>query len=420
MAHTGQARDIPEESRMSEIRLYLRRDSLLEGTDCAWSLLDDAGQLRGSGAHLEDLPRAQHCRLVLAGDLVLTVKTPLPDLPERRLAPLLPAAVEAVTLVEADTIHVVMMARGMDNEAILAVLEEAWLRRILDKLAELGLYPDCALPDYLLLPWNEGDWSIGWRGVETVARFGSVEGMSLDDGEPPIGLTLALAQRSRPQQMKVFQGGNMGVPDWERWREVLGTRVETAGPWDWRTCPWPDLPDLLQGKHSPGRSRMDWTRLARPLAWGALLLAGIQLAGMTLDWGLLARESANIRQEMHDLAERALPAHAAVVDPPWQVTEQIQTLRSASGNPSPDALVGLLGRLGQIWPTTASPQIKTLTFEAGSLSVLLAEADADWLRALKAAAPSRGLEITDQEEKDKGKGVRLSVRPIGKEVRHAQ
>jgi hypothetical protein len=197
--------------------------------------------------------------------------------------------------------------------------------------------------------------------------------------------------------------------------------VETAGPWDWRTCPWPDLPDLLQGKHSPGRSRMDWTRMVRPLAWGALLLAGIQVAGTALDWGLLARENAGIRQEMRDLAERALPAHAAVVDPAWQVTEQLQTLRSAAGKPSPDALVGLLGRLGQVWPAVGAPQIKTLTFEAGTLSVSLAEANAEWLDELKVAAPSRGLEITSGDDKDKG--VRLNVRPTGKtgkDARHAQ
>ncbi len=406
---------------MSELRLYLRRDSLQEGTDCAWALLDDTGQLRGSGARLEELPRAQHCRLVLAGDLVLTVKTRLPDLSERRLAPLLPAAVEAATLVEADTIHAVLMERAMDAESTLAVLEEAWLRRVLDKLAGLGLYPDCALPDYLLLPWSEGEWSIGWRGAETMARFGKVEGMALDDSEPPVGLTLAVAQRGRPAAVKIFLGANMGTPDWARWREVLGVAVETAGPWDWRTAPWPDLPDLLQGKHSPGRSRMDWTRLVRPLAWGVALLVGIQFAGMFLDWALLARESANIRQEMHDLAERALPAHAAVVDPAWQVTEQLQNLRAAAGKPSPDALVGLLGRFGQVWPAVGAPRIKALTFEAGALSVSLAEANAEWLDELKVAAASRGLEITSEDDKDKG--VRLNVRPTGKtgkEARHGQ
>ncbi len=403
---------------MSELRLYLRRDSLLEGTDCPWSFIDDAGQMRGSGAHLADLPRARHCRLVLAGELVLAVKTRLPDLPERRLAPLLPAAAEAATLAEADSLHAVLMGRDADGDAILAVLEEAWLKRVLDKLAELGLHPDCALPDYLLLPWREGDWSIGWGGGENVARFGKLEGMALDDGEPPIGLTLALAQRGRPANVQVFQMADQGEPDWDRWRAALGAMVVSAGRCDWRTCTWPVLPDLLQGKHAPGRSRMDWPRLARPLAWGAALLVGIQLAGTLLDWSLLARESRGIRQEMRDLAERALPAHAAVVDPAWQMTEQLQNLRSAAGKPSPNALVGQLGRLGQVWPAAQAPRIKTLTFEAGTLSLLVAEADADWLDQLKVAAPSRGLQITTETDKDNS--VRLTVRPSEKEARHGQ
>ncbi len=403
---------------MSELRLYLRRDFLLEGTDCPWSFIDDAGQLRGSGTRLEDLPRARYCRLVLAGELVLVVKTRLPDLPERRLAPLLPAAAEAATLVEADNLHAVLLGRDANDDAILAVLEEAWLKRVLDKLAELGLNPDGALPDYLLLPWREGDWSIGWGGGESVVRFGRLEGMALDDGEPPIGLALALAQRGSPASVQAFQMADLGEPDWDRWRTSLGTTVASAGRCDWQTCPWPALPDLLQGKHAPGRSRMDWQRLARPLAWGAALLVGIQLAGTLLDWSLLARESRGIRLEMRDLAERALPAHAAVVDPAWQMTEQLQNLRSAAGKPSPNALVGQLGRLGQVWPAAPAPRIKTLTFEAGTLSVLLAEADADWLDQLQMAAPSRGLQITSETDKDNS--VRLSIRPTGKETRHGQ
>jgi general secretion pathway protein L len=403
---------------MSELRLYLRRDALLEGPDCPWAMLDEAGQLRSSGTRLEELPRARHCRLVLAADLVLTVRTALPDLPERRLAPLLPAAAEAATLVEADTIHAVLMGRDADGQATLAVVDEAWLRRILEKLAGLGLYPDAALPEYLLLPWSEGGWSVGWRGGETVARFAKGEGMSLDDGEPPVGLSLAIAQRGRPQSVQVYQAANMGVPDWARWRAALDTTVESAGSWDWRTAPWPELPDLLQGKHSPGRSRMDWTRLVRPLAAGALLLAAVQVVGMLLDWGLLARENAAMRTQMRALAERALPAHAAVVDPAWQVTEQLQRMHSASGKPSPDAMTGLLGRLAQVWPAVGGPKIKTLTFEAGAISVDLAEADNAWLAQLKAAAPSRGLEVSSQEDKDMG--IRLSVRPGGKGGFHAQ
>lgn len=405
---------------MSELRLYLRRDSFQEGADCAWSLLDDAGQLRGSGTRLDDVPRARRCRLVLAGDLVLTVKVSLPDLPERRLAPLLPAAAEAATLVEADTLHAVLMARIGAGEAVLAVVEDSWLKRVLDKLAALGLYPEGALPDYLLLPWDEGDWCVGWRGAETVARFGRAEGLCLDEGDPPVGLALALGQRARPGKLRLFQGAHAVLPDLERWRAALGLPVEAAGAWDWRTCPWPDLPDLLQGRHSRSLGRVEWSRLARPLAWGVLLLAGIQVAGTALDWGLLARESANLRRDMRNLAEQALPAHATVVEPAWQVTEQLRGLRAAAGHASPDALAGLLGRLGQAWPVAGAPRIKAVNYETGVLGVLIETPDGTWLDQLRVAGQARGLDVAVQEEPDPSRGVRLSVRPSGKEARRAQ
>jgi len=403
---------------MSELRLYLRRDSLLEGMDCGWALLDDAGHLQGSGTRLEELPRAQLCHLVLASDLVLSVKAPLPDLSERRLAPLLAAAAEAATLVDADAIHAVLMERGEDAEATLAVVEEAWLSRVLSRLAGLGLHPDAALPEYLLLPWTPGGWSVGWRGNDTLARFGKAQGMALDDGEPPVGLSLALAQRGRPERVKVYQGDNVGAPDWARWRAALDTTVEAAGLWDWRTAPWPELPSLLQGKHASTRNRLDWKRLLRPLAWGAIALVGIQVVGLTLDWAMLARESASLKQETRVLAERTLPAHAAVVDPAWQMLERLQELRTATGNPPANALVGLLGRLSQAWPAAAT-QVQTLVYEGGALTVSLVEADAAWLDQLKAAAATRGLAISATQD-DKGKGVRLSVKPAVKEDRHGQ
>jgi general secretion pathway protein L len=405
---------------MSELRLYLRRGSFLEDGDCTWALLDDKGHLQSSGNQLTDLPRARHCRLVLASDLVLTLKAPLPDLPERRLAPLLPAAAEAATLVEADTIHAVLMERTSADEAILAVVEDAWLSRILGKLAAIGLHPESALPEYLLLPWTAGSWSVCWRSNHLLARFGKCEGMPLDAGEPPVGLVLALAQRGRPEAVKVHVGENAGLTDWERWRTALAAPVEAAAPWDWRTAPWPELPSLLQGRHSPGLKRVDWTRLARPVAWGVAALAAIQLVGLNLDWMLLAREKAGIQQEQKVLAERSLPASSAIVDPPWQVAERLRILQTAAGNPSPSTLVGLMGRLSQAWPQFGNIQIRTLAYEGGTLSASIAEADPAWLDQLKAAALAQGLAVGSQLDKEGGKGIVHTVRSAEKEGSHGQ
>lgn len=404
---------------MSELRLYLRRDSLAEGADCPWALLDDSGQLQGSGQQLADPPRSRHCHLVLAADLVLTLKAPLPDLPERRLAPLLPAAAEAATLAEADTLHAVAMGRAKDGEAILAVVEDAWLSRVLAKLAALGLHPDSALPEYLLLPQSEGSWTVWWRGNNPAARFGKCEGMALDSGEPPVGLMLAIGKHGRPDAVRVFHGDNAGSPDWERWRAALGTPVEAAGPWDWRAAAWPELPNLLQGKHAPGLKRKDWKRLLRPLAWGAVSLAAVQLIGLGVDWALLASENDRIKQEMRVLAERALPANSAIVDPPWQVTERLRSMQTATGSPAPDALLGLLGQLSLAWPSFGNIQVRALSYEAGALRATLAEAEASWLDQLKIAAAARGLAITSQEGKEGG-GVQLSVGALAKGGRNGQ
>jgi general secretion pathway protein L len=406
---------------MSELRLFLRRDSLLEGTDCAWALLDDKGHVQSSGNQLVDLPRSRRCNLVLASDLVLTLKAALPDLPERRLAPLLPAVAEAATLVEADAIHAVIMDRTADGEAILAVVENAWLSRILSKLAVLGLHPEGALPEYLLLPWTAGSWSVCWRGKHLLARFGKCEGMPLDDGDPPVGLVLALAQRGHPEAVKVYLGENAGSLDWDRWRTTLAATVDAAGPWEWRTAAWPELPSLLQGIHSPGLKRTDWTRLARPVAWGAAALAIIQLVGLNLDWAMLARENADIQHEMHVLAEKALPASSAIVDPPWQVTERLRTMQAGTGGPSPNALVGLLGRLSQAWPPLGNIQVRTLSFDGGALSATIAEVDSAWLDQLKTAAAAQGLTVSSQQDvKDHGKSIRLSIRSTEKGARNGQ
>ncbi|MGO9443597.1 MAG: type II secretion system protein GspL [Thiobacillaceae bacterium] len=403
---------------MSELRLYLRRDTFSDGNGCAWALLDDKGHVQSTGNQLDDLPRSRRCRLVLAAELVLTLDARLPDLPERRLAPLLPAAVEAATLVDADAIHAVIMDRPSDGLATLAVLDESWFKRTLSKLAEFGLHPDSALPEYLLLPWTANGWSVCWRSNNSMARFGKCEGMSLDEGEPPAGLILALAQRGRPDAVHVYASENAGAPDWSRWRTTLGTPVEAAGPWDALTAPWPELPSLMQGTYTPGLRRLDWVRLTQPLIWGGVALLAIQLVGVTLDWAMLSRENANILHEMHGLAEQALPVNSAIVDPPWQVMERLQSMQAASGNPAPNALVGLLGRLSMAWPALGTVQVRTLSYEGGGLSASIAGADPSWLDQLKTAAATQGLSVSSTVDQDNANSVRLTIRPTAKEGIH--
>jgi len=410
---------------VSELRLFLGRDTLLQGSDCAWALLDESGQVRGSGNQLDNAPKAMHCRLVLAGDLVTIVKAPLPDLPLKRLEPLLPGAVEAVTLTDADALHTVLLGREGNGQACIAVLEKAWLSRVMRQLTDLGLHPDSALPEYLLLPWTAGQWTVLWRGDETQARLGFMAGMALDGGDPPVGLSLAKAQNDEAQAIKVLHMAHAVEPNMERWRDALGMAVEPGGVWDWRQATWPEGMNLLSGPFAPGLGRVDWRRWGASLAAGIALLVAVQFVGMLVDWGLMVREGHGVQQEIRQLAERALPAHAAVVDPAWQVREQLQKLRTAAGNPSDASGVGLLSHLSEVWPMVGAPQLSELVYDGGTLTLSLTQADGAWVEQFKTAAAARGLSVVNsstqanggsvmgtQEKSMQGEVMQLQIRPM--------
>lgn len=391
---------------MSELRLYLRRDSLQDGADCTWTLLDAAGRVTGSGGSLDNLPQARLCRLVLAADRVTIGSAALPRLAARKLAPLLPAAAEAFALADAEQIHAVVTAWDSDGRAWLAALDKAWLAACLAALRARAIHAAAALPESLLLPCAPGEWSVLCNEDGAVARLGPGQALTLDKGDPPAGLTLAMGQMAPPRQLRLYQGNALAAADADAWSAVLGVPVSYAGAWNWRTAPWPEVPNLLQGPFAPAHTRIDWPSLLRPMALGLTALAAIQLLGMLADWARLAGEQRAMQAEMRNLAEQALPAHAAIVDPAWQVAEQLRRQRTGQ-HLAPDSLPSLLGRLGKAWPAAGSPALQSIAYQGQAMSVQLAKSDAAWLEQLRDAAAAAGLAVSVAQA---GEGVALSVR----------
>lgn len=391
---------------MSELRFYVRRDGP-EANCAAWAWLDGSGRAQRTGTGLDELPAERRCRLVLAADTVLTRPARLPDLPSGKLAALLPAAAEAATLDDAEQSHVVLLAPPRGGSAPLAVTRRTVLARALAQLRARDLHPAQAVPEYLLLPWQAGEWSVLANEDGAVVRFDAHTGAALDRGDPPAGLTLALRQGPPPGRIRLFLGSSLTPPDPAAWSAALGLPVESAGRWDWREADWNDAANLLTGNFSAAPGGIDWRALLRPLAFGAVLLAGVQLAGMTLDWLMQSREQAAIRTEMRALAERILPARAAVVDPTWQVAEKLRGLRAGSGGGG-DGAMALLAGLGRVWPAEGDLVPRRLDYSGRELVLVLAGAEEAWLAQLTGAGAARGLAVSADREAD-GQ-VRLRVR----------
>jgi type II secretion system protein L len=398
---------------VSELRLYLQRDGLHDGLACPWVLLDREGRIERSGSSLEDAPRAGICRAVIEADRVALVETELPDLPERKLTPLLANAVEAATLDEPEQLHVVITGRSQSGKACCATVSAPWLERMLHKLAEREIYPDAAVPEGLLLPIQPGVLSVLANEGNNVLRLDTPRALLIDAGDPPVGLQLALVGENAPQRIRVYQGNCLRMPDLQVWSAALGVEVEAAGKWDWRRAAWLDSANLLTGRLAARRAGMDWKSLLRPLLWGGIALALIQVVGIGLDGWLLQRENKALLAEQRKLAQRVMPAQANIVEPAWQVTEVLARLQSSQGQGDASGMLPLMAKLGGIWPAASAPTLQAVTYSDGTLDIALAGKPTAWVAQLQAGAAGAGLEVSSGEANGTATLVKVRTASLG-------
>lgn len=107
--------------------------------------------------------------------------------------------------------------------------------------------------------------------------------------------------------------------------------------------------DLCQFEFESRPWRLDRATLRRlrlPIALSVAALA-VAVVGANVQWVMLARERDALNAQMTELLLNAFPKTAAVLDPPVQMTRQLERLRAAAGVLSPDDYLSLAARLAR-------------------------------------------------------------------------
>jgi len=105
--------------------------------------------------------------------------------------------------------------------------------------------------------------------------------------------------------------------------------------------------DLCQFEFESRPWRLDRATIRR-LRWPIALIAASIVAaivGANVQWYMLARERDALNAQMTELLLNAFPKTAAVLDPPAQMKSQLERLRLAAGQMSPDDFLSLASRL---------------------------------------------------------------------------
>ncbi|WP_175731288.1 type II secretion system protein GspL [Burkholderia ambifaria] len=370
-----------------------------------FTLVDKAGQVQRAGhAALALLPRANETRLIVAARDVLLLATTVPPLKGPKLRQALPNIVEDQLIQDPLGCHIALDPVALpDGRRVLAVVDRAWFRTICDAFAAAGHRRLSAVPATRCLPAPrepaqapldapvDGEAAkadaitlanapaarptavAAVLGLATTVEPALVEAGALPvaAGAPRLELAIArgalgegfAAPASRAAGTLAALAGGGDVELYELGEPGAEPRLASVGRTDGPLLPGAQpLPfdtfarralaerfDLCQFEFESQPWRFDratMKRLRVPIALVAATLA-VAVIGMNLHWWKLSRERDALSAQITETLLSAFPKTTTVLDPPAQMQRQLDQLRLAAGELSPNDFLALSSGLSR-------------------------------------------------------------------------
>jgi len=371
-----------------------------------FTLVDKAGQVQRAGrAALALLPRANATVLIVAARDVLLLAAKVPPLKGPKLRQALPNIVEDQLIQDPLGCHIALDPVALpDGRRVLAVVDRAWFRAICDAFAAAGHRHLSAVPATRCLPAPRTSAETASAApVDGEAAVAADAALVADAIEPParpatvaavLGLATAVepalveagalpAAAGAPRLELAVARGALGEGFAAPASRAAGTLAALAGGGDVELyelgepgaeprlasvgrTDGPLLPgaaplsfdtfarralterfDLCQFEFESQPWRFDRAtvkRLRVPIALVAATL-GVAVIGMNLHWWKLSRERDALSAQITETLLSAFPKTTTVLDPPAQMQRQLDQLRLAAGELSPNDFLALASGL---------------------------------------------------------------------------
>lgn len=195
--------------------LYIQSD-LLENLDIEdshfvkWIKLDEEGVpiTRGAEARLEQVSSiTQNANVIVLLPLeqMLLTKVNTRARKQKHLQKAIPFALEDELADDVDNLHFALGQRYGENDYPVAVIDKYTLDKIIDELAEAGIYPDLLTADVFGLPFRENTWTLLIEDERALVRTEKFQGFTIDLHNLQQMLTSSLRQAEvTPAELNVY------------------------------------------------------------------------------------------------------------------------------------------------------------------------------------------------------------------------
>ena len=333
--------------------------------------------------------RGQRSMLVYPGEQVHCLSLQAPSRRRSAWLQALPFALEDQIAQELETSHLAVGKFSAQHRLAVAVVQREALHQMLDELAQYGITPTLIVPDFLLLPYQEGQWTVHLDTARALVRCSVDAGFACEADNLPLWLAKAFADappEQQPEQLRLFSREPQKVEDW------LKQNTELAQPLSLQTEPFTPLLQLAstapstslnlrQGEFGPqSAARQHWRQ------WrGAAILAALCLLAVSArdawEWYQLNTEQTRLRTAIEQTFRQILPT-ARLVNPRVQLASYLRQ-SDVSGTESSTGFLPLLGVAASTLSEFPALRLRGLSFRQNQLELDLRGGTLEHLDALK-------------------------------------
>lgn len=296
-------------------------------------LRPDGEVQRGPLADLSSQSDGARQILVAPSEAVTLHRLALPSRKRSTWARAVPFALEDYLVEDIETLHFALGGAVDGGYLPVAVVDRILLSAWLETCDQADLTPAAVVPDPLLLPWQNDEWSVLLEARRALVRTGRWEGFATERDNLALLLAQALAEagETKPRRLRVWGAPATELAETGIELSLEDTPSEPLALFASGYQPATVL-NLLQGGYS---RQAHWGRWLRPWRAAAALVGMtllVQIAGQVYDHWRLQREVTALRTEIERTFKDALPEATRIVNPKVQMETRLRELAPSGGS----------------------------------------------------------------------------------------